>query len=68
MFTRKTAKSFNVAGSFFDVLKQFGELDPEVAEMSRYAKWKALDIMKAIREGRVPVSGPPDEVRNVVNP
>lgn len=27
---RKTAKSYSVAGSFFDVLKQFGEQDPEV--------------------------------------
>ncbi len=27
---RKTAKSFSVAGSFFDVMKQFGELDLDV--------------------------------------
>jgi hypothetical protein len=25
----------------------------------KYAKFKAVDIMKAIKEGRTPVSGPP---------
>src|SRR5258706_9673856 len=27
-------------------------------EKARYAKWKAADISKAFREGRVPLSGP----------
>jgi hypothetical protein len=32
----------------------------QIAEKQRYAKWKTLDIMKALKEGRVPASGPAD--------
>ena len=34
-------------------------MDPEVTEKIRYAKFKAADIAKALREGRVPEPGPP---------
>jgi len=59
-----TAKTFYVAASFLDVLKQFGEdagRDEAAAEeeekKSFYAKWKATDILKAIKEGRAPTPG-----------
>ena len=32
----------------------------DLEEKARYAKWKAADIAKAFREGRVPQSGPPN--------
>ncbi|KAF7731244.1 hypothetical protein EC973_000660 [Apophysomyces ossiformis] len=61
--SKKTAKNFLAASTFLELLKTFGELDPEagveVEEKIKYAKWKATDIMKALREGRRPVSGPP---------
>ena len=40
-------------------MKQFGELDEDVAQMCKYAKWKTTDIMKALKEGRKPQPGPP---------
>lgn len=43
---------------FFNTAKQFGELDEDVVEKLKYAKWKAADITTAIREGRVPTPGP----------
>lgn len=56
---KSTAKSFYAAASFLDVLTYFHNKDGEKSEdvleeekKSFYAKWKATDILKAIREGR----------------
>jgi len=61
---KRTAKMFYVAASFLDVLKQFGEeagrdeaAATEEEKKSFYAKWKATDILKAIKEGREPTPG-----------
>ena len=57
--TKATAKSFYAAASFLDVLSHFheqgGEKSEDVLEEEKksfYAKWKATDILKAIREGK----------------
>jgi len=62
--SKETAKTFYAAASFLDVLKQFTEEDgrwedaaTEEEKKSFYAKWKATDILKAIKEGREPTSG-----------
>ncbi|KAJ3053622.1 hypothetical protein HK097_003815 [Rhizophlyctis rosea] len=57
--SKKTAKTFLAAAIFLELLKVFGDIDTEVQEKIRYAKWKATDIIKALKEGRVPVPGPP---------
>ncbi|KAK4517593.1 uncharacterized protein ATC70_000933 [Mucor velutinosus] len=57
--SKKTAKTFLAASIFLELLKTFGELDPETEAKIKYSKWKAADIMKALREGRVPTPGPP---------
>mmetsp|Transcript_33149 Transcript_33149/g.51403 ORF Transcript_33149/g.51403 Transcript_33149/m.51403 type:complete len:502 (+) Transcript_33149:3-1508(+) len=59
--TKATARTFYAASIFFNTLRQFGELDPEVQEMLKYSKWKAADITTALREGRKPVPGPAGE-------
>ncbi len=38
----------------------------QIAEKIRYAKWKAVDIMRAISSGQVPRSGPYGEVSGPV--
>ncbi|KAI5898025.1 DUF605-domain-containing protein [Schizophyllum commune H4-8] len=57
--TRSTAKKFLAAANFLEILKTF---KPEYVDYHedkiRYAKWKASDIAKAIREGRKPTPGP----------
>lgn len=49
--TKDTAKQFYSASTFFDILEQFGELDSECQEKRKYAKWKAADILNAIKQG-----------------
>ncbi|KAJ0593581.1 putative vacuolar protein sorting-associated protein Vta1 [Helianthus annuus] len=51
-----TAKTFYAASIFFEILNQFGDVQPD---KQKYAAWKAADIRKAIKEGRKPVPGPP---------
>lgn len=58
---KATARTFYAASVFMDTLKQFGERGDEVDEKCRYAKWKAADILKAIKEGRAPAAGGPNE-------
>ena len=60
--TKQTAKAYYASASFFEMLKQFDpkkELEPDVAETMLYAKLKATDILKALREGRTPTPGDP---------
>ncbi|CAG8607556.1 18808_t:CDS:2 [Dentiscutata erythropus] len=57
--TKKTAKNFLAAAVFLELLKVFGPLNSEIEEKIRYAKWKANDIVKALKEGQVPTPGPP---------
>lgn len=49
---KSTARTFYAAGVFFDVMQQFPDLDPEIEHKRKYAKWKATDILNAIKEGR----------------
>ncbi|KAK9695625.1 hypothetical protein K7432_012871 [Basidiobolus ranarum] len=57
--SKKTVKTFLAASIFLELLKIFGEVDPEIEEKVKYSKWKATDIMKALKEGRTPHPGPP---------
>ncbi|XP_019459629.1 PREDICTED: protein HOMOLOG OF MAMMALIAN LYST-INTERACTING PROTEIN 5-like isoform X2 [Lupinus angustifolius] len=55
-----TAKTFYASSIFFEILNQFGALQPDLEQKQKYAVWKAADIRKALKEGRKPVAGPPD--------
>ncbi|CAA2983587.1 HOMOLOG OF MAMMALIAN LYST-INTERACTING PROTEIN 5 [Olea europaea subsp. europaea] len=54
-----TAKTFYAASIFFEIINQFGQLQPDLEQKQKYAAWKAADIRKAIKEGRKPIPGPP---------
>ncbi|EXB63256.1 hypothetical protein L484_012446 [Morus notabilis] len=54
-----TAKTFYAASIFFEIINQFGALQPDLEEKQKYAAWKAADIRKALKEGRKPNPGPP---------
>ena len=61
---KNTAKTYYAAGTFFEILKQFSpdkELEKDIKDKALYSKWKATDIVKAIKEGRKPTAGPPAE-------
>lgn len=54
-----TAKTFYAASIFFEILNQFGPVQPDLEQKQKYAIWKAADIRKALKEGRKPTPGPP---------
>ncbi|CAE7651938.1 LIP5, partial [Symbiodinium sp. KB8] len=56
---KSTARSYNVAANFFDILSQFGPLDAEQEQMRKYAQFKTLDILNALKQGRRPTPGVP---------
>lgn len=60
--TKETAKIFYTASTFFDILEQFGKLQGNVQEKRIYSKYKAADILTAIKQGRKPAIGAPGEV------
>lgn len=51
---KNTAKAFYASAVFLKIIEQFGEgaMDEELTEKWKYARWKAMDINKAITEGR----------------
>jgi vacuolar protein sorting-associated protein VTA1 len=53
-----TAKALYASSIFFEVLRQFGELEPDVAAKQKYAAWRAADIRAAVKEGRAPAPPP----------
>ncbi|XWS11273.1 hypothetical protein CRYUN_Cryun38cG0069900 [Craigia yunnanensis] len=55
-----TAKTFYAASIFFEIINQFGPLQPDLEQKQKYAVWKAADIRKALKEGRKPNPGPPN--------
>ncbi|XP_003746613.1 vacuolar protein sorting-associated protein VTA1 homolog [Galendromus occidentalis] len=57
-FDTSLIRIFHTAGYLFDVLGSFGEISEENLRLSRYAKCKAADIHKCLKEGRQPVPGP----------
>lgn len=67
MADKDTAKTFYAAGTFYEILQQFyeGKNDEdetkekiEEEEQKRlYCKWKATEILNAIKEGREPIPG-----------
>jgi vacuolar protein sorting-associated protein VTA1 len=55
----ETAKRFRAAADFLCVYRgSFDSEDEDIKEKEKYAKWKAGDIVKALREGRTPMAGP----------
>lgn len=61
---RNTARKFVAASNFLELLRLFDSEKvatdlPSIEEKIKYAKWKAADIAKALREGRKPIPGPP---------
>lgn len=65
-----TARNFLAAATFLGLIRLFppvsneeagneAEGDSDIGEKIKYAKWKAADINKALRQGRRPDPGPP---------
>jgi vacuolar protein sorting-associated protein VTA1 len=63
MANKNTAKAFYAAASFLQILEQFydendtSEAPAEDRKRIIYAKWKATEILKAVKQGRTPMPG-----------
>ncbi|KAI3429828.1 hypothetical protein D9Q98_010141 [Chlorella vulgaris] len=51
---KNTAMTYYAASYFFEILRQFGEPQPDTLQKQKYAAWRAADISKAVKEGRQP--------------
>ena len=51
---RQTADTFQAAATFFELVNIWGMPDTEIQAKIKYAKWNAVRIAKAIKEGKDP--------------
>lgn len=58
---KKTAMTFLDASLHYKILEQFGEIPEDVKQRLKYAEYKAVDIMKCIKQGIKPKPGGPNE-------
>lgn len=58
-FTKGVSKAFYTASQLFVTLKQFGEPSEEIEGKMKYAKWKAVEIDRCLKNGITPTPGPP---------
>lgn len=56
-----TAKSFYAASIFFEMLRQFDDLERDIEEKQRYAAWRAGVLTKAARSGTTPPPPPGED-------
>lgn len=61
---KETAVKFFAAMCYLEVCTVLGPLSTELQNRMAYAKWKAGDIMKALRQGQAPVPGPSGGLEN----
>ncbi|KAL8376870.1 hypothetical protein RB595_007819 [Gaeumannomyces hyphopodioides] len=52
--TGNTANTFDAAATFLNLMNIWGPADPETRQKIKYAKWSAVRILKAIKEGTDP--------------
>jgi len=65
--TKKTAQIFSSSYVLFEVLKQFGEREHEIAMKGKYALMKTGSILKALKDGVKPVAGVPEDKKSRVS-
>eukprot|EP00731_Ephydatia_muelleri_P031865 Em0023g372a len=58
-FHNNMIKAFYTSNLVFTILKQFGPLSDEVQTRLKYAKWKAVEIDRCLKNGITPTPGPP---------
>lgn len=58
--TLNTVKTYLAASQLFESLSVFGEISEEITERTKYAKFRAALIMKAIKSGEKPP--PPEDI------
>ncbi|OMJ88483.1 hypothetical protein SteCoe_9613 [Stentor coeruleus] len=62
--TKATAQKFLILSYFIEAFNVFQEIPQDWEEKRIYCKWKAADILKAIKRGEKPLPGGPNERGN----
>lgn len=65
--TQTTARSFKMISDLIEVFNFFGSISSEWSEKRKYCKFKAIDIMGALKKGEVPKRGGPNDVKKEVS-
>ncbi|KAL3418053.1 hypothetical protein PVAG01_11063 [Phlyctema vagabunda] len=52
--TRQTADTFQAAATFYELVNIWGAPDEEILAKIKYAKWNAIRILRALKEGKDP--------------
>lgn len=54
--TKNTAKAFLHASVFLECLAQYNTISQDILEKIKYSKWRNIEILTAIKEGRDPLA------------
>ncbi|KAI1843570.1 hypothetical protein JX266_010203 [Neoarthrinium moseri] len=60
--SQQTAVTFEAAATFFQLMNIWGTPNPETEKKIKFAKWNAVRIVKAIKEGKDPNESNPKQV------
>nr|SVE94581.1 EOG090X0GPB [Simocephalus serrulatus] len=64
---KNVVKAFYSAGMLFDVCSVFGELNEDVAQQKKYAKWRAAHLHNCLNSGEKPSDPAPKPDDQVLN-
>ncbi|EPQ66709.1 Bgt-1245 [Blumeria graminis f. sp. tritici] len=60
--TKQTANTFQAAATFFELINIWSSPDAETTSKIKYAKWNAIRIIRALKEGKDPNESNPKSV------
>nr|SVE83981.1 EOG090X0GPB [Daphnia pulex] len=66
-YNKNVVKAFYSAGMLFDVCAVFGELNEDVAQQKKYAKWRAAHLHNCLNSGEEPSEPAPKPDDQVIN-
>nr|SVE76102.1 EOG090X0GPB [Daphnia hispanica] len=66
-YNKNVVKAFYSAGMLFDVCSVFGELNEDVAQQKKYAKWRAAHLHNCLNSGETPSEPAPKPDDQLIN-
>nr|SVE83392.1 EOG090X0GPB [Daphnia magna] len=66
-YNKNVVKAFYSAGMLLDVSSVFGELNEDVAQQKKYAKWRAAHLHNCLNSGEIPSEPAPKPDEQLIN-
>nr|SVE74887.1 EOG090X0GPB [Daphnia carinata] len=66
-YNKNVVKAFYSAGMLLDVCSVFGELNEDVAQQKKYAKWRAAHLHNCLNSGEMPSEPAPKPDEQLIN-